>query len=82
MNNYHCHDQFSKFVDVQQGTSGFETLTNRFLELAEYLYKELSSRENFGLVCDDDVTMDEWNIFLISALYLLSFVSHILSILC
>ncbi|XP_009473820.1 PREDICTED: LOW QUALITY PROTEIN: glutamate decarboxylase 1-like [Nipponia nippon] len=32
----------------------FETLINRFLELAEYLYKELSSRENFGLVFDDE----------------------------
>ncbi|EMP29255.1 Glutamate decarboxylase 1 [Chelonia mydas] len=35
-----------------KGTRGFEILINKFLELAEYLYKELNSRENFELVFD------------------------------
>ncbi|XP_053253071.1 glutamate decarboxylase 1-like [Podarcis raffonei] len=35
-----------------KGTRGFETLINRFLELAEYLYKELKTRKNYELVFD------------------------------
>ncbi|XP_074841570.1 glutamate decarboxylase 1-like [Carettochelys insculpta] len=35
-----------------KGTRGFEILVNKSLELAEYLYKELNSRENFELVFD------------------------------
>ncbi|XP_033010311.1 glutamate decarboxylase 1-like isoform X1 [Lacerta agilis] len=35
-----------------KGTQGFETLINRFLELAEYLYKELKTRKNYELVFD------------------------------
>uniref|UniRef100_A0A8B9SBZ8 Glutamate decarboxylase n=1 Tax=Apteryx owenii TaxID=8824 RepID=A0A8B9SBZ8_APTOW len=40
-----------------KGTSGFETLINRFLELAEHLYKQLNSTENFELVFDEKVSM-------------------------
>ncbi|XP_070603228.1 glutamate decarboxylase 1-like isoform X4 [Erythrolamprus reginae] len=35
-----------------KGTGGFEILINRFLELAEYLYKELKRRHNYELVFD------------------------------
>ncbi|XP_053873569.1 glutamate decarboxylase 1-like [Malaclemys terrapin pileata] len=35
-----------------KGTRGFEILINKSLELAEYLYRELNSRENFELVFD------------------------------
>uniref|UniRef100_A0A8C8SVC3 Glutamate decarboxylase 1 n=1 Tax=Pelusios castaneus TaxID=367368 RepID=A0A8C8SVC3_9SAUR len=37
-----------------KGTRGFEILINKSLELAEYLYKELNSRENFELVFDGE----------------------------
>ncbi|XP_060100269.1 glutamate decarboxylase 1-like isoform X1 [Heteronotia binoei] len=35
-----------------KGTQGFEILINKFLELAEYLYKELKTRKNYELVFD------------------------------
>ncbi|XP_039212180.1 glutamate decarboxylase 1-like isoform X2 [Crotalus tigris] len=35
-----------------KGTGGFEILINKFLELAEYLYKELKRRNNYELVFD------------------------------
>uniref|UniRef100_A0A670ZUE2 Glutamate decarboxylase 1 n=1 Tax=Pseudonaja textilis TaxID=8673 RepID=A0A670ZUE2_PSETE len=35
-----------------KGTGGFEILINKFLELAEYLYKELKTRNNYELVFD------------------------------
>lgn len=79
MNIYHCYEYFSTCVDIQQRISGNETLINRFLELAEYLYKELSSKENFELVFDDEVNVGEWNIFLYSDLYILTSTSHMLS---
>uniref|UniRef100_A0A8D0GMB7 Glutamate decarboxylase 1 n=1 Tax=Sphenodon punctatus TaxID=8508 RepID=A0A8D0GMB7_SPHPU len=37
-----------------KGTRGFEILINKFLELAEYLYKELKARDNFELVFDGE----------------------------
>ncbi|ETE59094.1 Glutamate decarboxylase 2, partial [Ophiophagus hannah] len=33
-----------------KGTGGFEILINKFLELAEYLYKELKTRNNYELI--------------------------------
>lgn len=82
MNIYHGYDYFSKGVDVQQRTLSFEALTNRFLELAEYFYKELNSREKIELVFDHEVSMDERNICLTSGLYIFPSASHILSVLC
>ncbi|KAL7984570.1 hypothetical protein Chor_003140 [Crotalus horridus] len=38
-----------------KGTGGFEILINKFLELAEYLYKELKRRNNYELVFDAEV---------------------------
>uniref|UniRef100_A0A8C5WYG2 Glutamate decarboxylase n=1 Tax=Laticauda laticaudata TaxID=8630 RepID=A0A8C5WYG2_LATLA len=35
-----------------KGTGGFEILINKFLELAEYLYKELKTRNSYELVFD------------------------------
>ncbi|XP_048363734.1 glutamate decarboxylase 1-like [Sphaerodactylus townsendi] len=35
-----------------KGTQGFEILINKYLELAEYLYKELKARKNYELVFD------------------------------
>ncbi|KAG8133218.1 hypothetical protein E2320_011029, partial [Naja naja] len=38
-----------------KGTGGFEILINKFLELAQYLYKELKTRNNYELVFDAEV---------------------------
>uniref|UniRef100_A0A803TPM3 Glutamate decarboxylase 1 n=1 Tax=Anolis carolinensis TaxID=28377 RepID=A0A803TPM3_ANOCA len=39
-----------------KGTQGFEILINRFLELTEYLYKQLKKRKHYELVFDPELT--------------------------